>query len=137
MILADYHGYFKPRVLRDHFFSLNSCKKISARHVASMADRMVIVKRSVRIAGHATSVSLEPAFWDALCEIAARREMSLNALLSRIDAERGSLIENEASRRVRKRKTAEGVFHRDLVGRDRAEKNHVPRVREQSNGLGG
>ncbi len=53
-----------------------------------MADRRVIVKRSVRIAGHATSVSLEPAFWDALCEIAARRGLSLNVLLSQIDAER-------------------------------------------------
>ena len=53
-----------------------------------MAGRVDIVKRSVRIAGHATSVSLEPAFWDALCELAVRREMSLNALLSRIDAER-------------------------------------------------
>ena len=47
-----------------------------------------IVKRSVRIAGHATSVSLEPAFWDALCELARRRGLSVNALLSRIDAER-------------------------------------------------
>ena len=53
-----------------------------------MIERMEIVKRSVRIAGHATSVSLEPAFWDALCEIAARRGLSLNALLSQIDAER-------------------------------------------------
>ena len=89
MILADYPVHFKLRVLSDHFFSLNSCKKIGASHVAAMAERVDIVKRSVRIAGHATSVSLEPAFWDALCEIAARREMSLNALLSRIDAERG------------------------------------------------
>jgi predicted DNA-binding ribbon-helix-helix protein len=47
-----------------------------------------ILKRSVRIAGHATSISLEPAFWEALAEIAARRNLSLNALLSRIDAER-------------------------------------------------
>jgi predicted DNA-binding ribbon-helix-helix protein len=47
-----------------------------------------IVKRSVRIAGHATSVSLEPAFWQALSEIADRRHSSLNALLSQIDAER-------------------------------------------------
>lgn len=53
-----------------------------------MIERMEIVKRSVRIAGHATSVSLEPAFWDALCEIAARRGLSLNVLLSRIDTER-------------------------------------------------
>jgi predicted DNA-binding ribbon-helix-helix protein len=58
------------------------------RHVAPMKGRAEIVKRSVRIAGHATSVSLEPAFWEALCEIAERRHLSLNALLSRIDAER-------------------------------------------------
>src|SRR2546421_136786 len=48
-----------------------------------------LTKHSVRIAGHATSVSLESAFWEALCEIAARRRLSVNALLSQIDAERG------------------------------------------------
>jgi predicted DNA-binding ribbon-helix-helix protein len=48
-----------------------------------------LTKHSVRIAGHATSVSLESAFWEALCEIAARRLLSVNALLSQIDAERG------------------------------------------------
>ena len=45
-------------------------------------------KHSVKIAGHATSVSLEAPFWQALCEIAARRRMSVNALLSAIDAGR-------------------------------------------------
>ncbi|HEX2150956.1 MAG TPA: ribbon-helix-helix domain-containing protein [Stellaceae bacterium] len=47
-----------------------------------------LVKHSVRIAGHATSVSLEPAFWEALCEIAALRRVPVNALLTAIDAER-------------------------------------------------
>jgi predicted DNA-binding ribbon-helix-helix protein len=47
-----------------------------------------IVKRSVRIAGHATSVSLEAAFWDGLCTIAAVRGVSVNALLTTIDAAR-------------------------------------------------
>ncbi len=47
-----------------------------------------VVKRSVRIAGHATSVSLELAFWQALAQIARRRRMSVPALLSVIDAER-------------------------------------------------
>jgi predicted DNA-binding ribbon-helix-helix protein len=47
-----------------------------------------IVKRSVRIAGHATSVSLESAFWSALREIAWRRQMPVAALLTAIDAER-------------------------------------------------
>ena len=49
----------------------------------------MLVKHSVRIAGHATSVSLEPPFWEALCEIAARRRVSINALLAEIDVERG------------------------------------------------
>jgi predicted DNA-binding ribbon-helix-helix protein len=53
-----------------------------------MVSRASLVKHSVRIAGHATSVSLEGAFWEALCEIAARRHVSVNALLAEIDAER-------------------------------------------------
>jgi predicted DNA-binding ribbon-helix-helix protein len=48
-----------------------------------------MVKHSVRIAGHATSVSLEAAFWSAFLEIAARRGVSINTLLAAIDAERG------------------------------------------------
>jgi predicted DNA-binding ribbon-helix-helix protein len=47
-----------------------------------------IVKRSVRIAGHATSISLEAAFWRGLCDIAAARRMSVNALVALIDATR-------------------------------------------------
>ncbi|HLY45751.1 MAG TPA: ribbon-helix-helix domain-containing protein [Stellaceae bacterium] len=52
-------------------------------------NRASLVKHSVRIAGHATSVSLEVAFWTALREIAVRRGVSVNALLASIDAERG------------------------------------------------
>jgi predicted DNA-binding ribbon-helix-helix protein len=48
----------------------------------------VVVKRSVRIAGHATSVSLEAAFWQGLHDIAALRGLSVNALLTAIDAGR-------------------------------------------------
>jgi predicted DNA-binding ribbon-helix-helix protein len=48
-----------------------------------------LVKHSVRIAGHATSVSLEPAFWQPLGEIAGRRGVAVNALLTEIGAERG------------------------------------------------
>jgi predicted DNA-binding ribbon-helix-helix protein len=46
------------------------------------------VKRSVMIAGHATSISLEPVFWEALREAAAVEQLPLNALVARIDAER-------------------------------------------------
>ncbi|HVO16979.1 MAG TPA: ribbon-helix-helix domain-containing protein [Alphaproteobacteria bacterium] len=44
-----------------------------------------IVKRSVVIDGHRTSVSLEPAFWEALKEIAERRSLSINKLIAEID----------------------------------------------------
>jgi predicted DNA-binding ribbon-helix-helix protein len=47
-----------------------------------------IRKRSVVIAGHPTSVSLEPAFWDALKELAAARGLSTAALIAEIDRER-------------------------------------------------
>ena len=46
------------------------------------------VKRSMMIAGHATSISLEPIFWVALREAAAAEALPLNALVARIDAER-------------------------------------------------
>ena len=45
-------------------------------------------KRSVIIAGHATSVSVEAEFWEALRTIAERRGLSLNALIAEIDAGR-------------------------------------------------
>ena len=46
------------------------------------------VKRSVMIAGHATSISLEPEFWDALKAAAEAEGLPLSALVARIDAER-------------------------------------------------
>ena len=48
-----------------------------------------IVKRSVSIAGHRTSISLEEPFWQSLREIAERDKLSIQALIGRIDAERG------------------------------------------------
>jgi predicted DNA-binding ribbon-helix-helix protein len=45
-------------------------------------------KRSVLIAGHATSLTLEEPFWRDLAEIAAKRGVSLNALVASIDIER-------------------------------------------------
>ncbi len=46
------------------------------------------IKRSVTIAGHETSISLEPAFWEGLNEAAMALGLPLNALIARIDAER-------------------------------------------------
>lgn len=46
-------------------------------------------KRSIVIAGHATSVSLEAEFWEVLKEIAEGRRLSLNQLIAEIDLGRG------------------------------------------------
>ena len=46
------------------------------------------VKRSIEIAGHKTSISLEPLFWDMLRQAASEMHIPLNALVARIDAER-------------------------------------------------
>jgi predicted DNA-binding ribbon-helix-helix protein len=48
----------------------------------------LIVKRSVSIAGHRTSVSLEAPFWDALGCIAAARARSVQSVIGEIDAGR-------------------------------------------------
>jgi predicted DNA-binding ribbon-helix-helix protein len=48
-----------------------------------------IRKRSVMIAGHPTSLSLEEPFWDDLRKVARRRGLSLNALVGTVDAGRG------------------------------------------------
>ena len=45
-------------------------------------------KRSLTIAGHRTSIALEPQFWDALESIARAREISLPALIAEIDQTR-------------------------------------------------
>ena len=47
-----------------------------------------ISKRSIIIAGHKTSVSLEDEFWDSLKEIAKERSITLGALVAAIDADR-------------------------------------------------
>jgi predicted DNA-binding ribbon-helix-helix protein len=48
-----------------------------------------VVKRSLVIAGHRTSISLEDAFWRRLRHITAERGLSLNRLAAMIDASRG------------------------------------------------
>lgn len=48
-----------------------------------------VIKRSLLIAGHRTSVSLEDAFWRRLRRIAAERGLSLNRLAAMVDASRG------------------------------------------------
>ena len=47
-----------------------------------------VIKRSIVIAGHKTSVSIEDAFWTALKDIAQARRQSLPQLIASIDAAR-------------------------------------------------
>ena len=50
--------------------------------------KSTVIKRSIVLAGHRTSVSLEDGFWNALKEIAAGRKVTLSELVAIIDADR-------------------------------------------------
>jgi predicted DNA-binding ribbon-helix-helix protein len=56
---------------------------------ADSARQSAIVKRSLTISGHRTSISLEDAYWLRMKALAERRETSLSALVAEIDAARG------------------------------------------------
>ncbi len=47
-----------------------------------------VIKRSIVVAGHKTSVSLEEAFWKGLKEIATGRDLTLSDLVASIDTDR-------------------------------------------------
>lgn len=50
---------------------------------------MNLIKKSFSLEGHQTSVALEPEFWEALKSHAKENQMSLSALISKVDIERG------------------------------------------------
>ncbi len=77
------------------------------------------IKRSVTVAGHATSISLEACFWDALEVAAARRSLPLNALIATVDADRLAVepSPNLASA-LRQWLLADGIGGGDSVGGD-------------------
>ena len=91
VILADCPDSCKQRVPRPENRRQGlekTCPPCIVRGMSKTAPK----KHSVRIAGHPTSISLEPEFWQALCEIAARRSVPVNALLAEIDeGRRGNL----------------------------------------------
>jgi predicted DNA-binding ribbon-helix-helix protein len=55
---------------------------------SAVVKRSSVIKRSIVVAGHKTSVSLEDAFWKGLKEIAGRRESTLSDIVAAIDGER-------------------------------------------------
>ena len=58
------------------------------RTIGGVFMKSTVVKRSIVVAGHKTSVSLEDAFWNGLKEIARERHMTLSELIAEIDAQR-------------------------------------------------
>ena len=62
--------------------------------------RRRVSKRSITIAGHRTSISLEAPFWEALTEIAASRDISVPALVAEIDRERADDTNLSAALRI-------------------------------------
>ena len=58
------------------------------------------LKRSLRLSGHATSVTLEAPFWDQLRRIAARDGLTLDTLASRVDAARDPAVSLSSALRV-------------------------------------
>jgi len=61
---------------------------VETRTIGGVFMKSAVVKRSIVVAGHKTSVSLEDAFWNGLKEIARERRMTLSALVAEIDAQR-------------------------------------------------
>ena len=84
-----------------------------------------VSKRSIVIAGHKTSVSLEDQFWNSLKEIAGERGMTLAELVAAIDGNRQHANLSSAIRLF----FVLGVY-RDQHRQDRTRETSVPEVRE-------
>lgn len=81
-----------------------------------MTDRARPRKRSITIAGHRTSLSLEQAFWDRLAAFARRDGVSINRLLTEIDEGRASNLSSAARVYVLERLDGERLGGERLVG---------------------
>src|SRR5499426_4489543 len=68
-----------------HLYRRVPCRVVC---VGGEAMKSTVVKRSIVVAGHKTSVSLEDAFWQGLKQIAGERELTLSDLVATIDTER-------------------------------------------------
>ena len=74
--------------LDDHSETRIFCLGVVSCKQGGVPIKSAIVKRSIVIAGHKTSVSLEDAFWEGLKEVAGKRHTSLSDLVATIDSER-------------------------------------------------
>ncbi|MCH9013382.1 MAG: ribbon-helix-helix domain-containing protein [Proteobacteria bacterium] len=80
----------------------------------SQTVSQTVKKRSVEIAGHRTSLSLEEAFWRALKRIAARDGVSINKLIEQIDRVRGGNLSSAVRVYVLERLEAEAESYTNL-----------------------
>ena len=60
---------------------------VETRTIGGVFMKSTVVKRSIAVAGHKTTVSLEDAFWNGLKEIVRKRHMTLAELVAEIDAQ--------------------------------------------------
>jgi predicted DNA-binding ribbon-helix-helix protein len=67
---------------------LELSRKYHMAHLRGQTVKSSVSKRSIIIAGHKTSVSIEDAFWNGLKEIASERDMTLGELVATIDGNR-------------------------------------------------
>jgi predicted DNA-binding ribbon-helix-helix protein len=84
--LFRYH--FEVRILVESVTSWSIVVPQKGINSGTFGMKSLVVKRSVAIAGHKTSVSLEDAFWKSLKEIATSGNMTLSGLLAAIDSGR-------------------------------------------------
>ena len=73
----------------------------------------MLVKRSISLSGHRTSIALEPEFWEALEAIAAARRQSLGALIRAVDEGRNPQSALASALRVMALREADGAYHAD------------------------
>jgi predicted DNA-binding ribbon-helix-helix protein len=80
--------------------------------------KTAVIKRSIVVDGHKTSVSLEDEFWDGLREVADRDNVTLSTLVGRIDHDRTSCNLSSAIRVF--------VFNRLRTHKDAKDTQHLP-----------
>lgn len=84
MIFATSENFFAGATVAANYL-IQMCR---GRNYGGSSMKSSVVKRSIVVAGHKTSVSLEDAFWRGLKEIASSRHLTLSEMVAAIDSAR-------------------------------------------------
>jgi len=127
VIFVTLDPYFATAIVRLEF-TVSVVARLQQDIGGAIVMKSLVVKRSVVLAGHKTSVSLEDAFWKSLKEIAGFRHTTLSSLLATIDSERQhgnlssairlfvlSFYREQLDNRVA-RETAQSMMGRTVIG---------------------